>query len=111
MVAKVVDVVDILVPDQRANRDEMNPGWKAPRSWWEAPSQSSHSPSRHGDLEATLIANPPQETAAFGSHQINVLTKEKQGSVIKWQLPRRQGFAFKIFFQQFVCPFLGFFQR
>ena len=32
VVAKVVDVVDILVPDQGANPDEMNPGWKAPRS-------------------------------------------------------------------------------
>ena len=31
VVAKVVDVVDILVPDQRANPDEMNPGGKAPR--------------------------------------------------------------------------------
>ena len=32
VVAKVVDVVDILVPDQGANPDEMSPGWEAPRS-------------------------------------------------------------------------------
>ena len=32
VVAKVVDVVDILVPDQGTHPDEMNPGGKAPRS-------------------------------------------------------------------------------
>ena len=30
VVAKVVDVVDILLPDQRANPDEMSPGRNAP---------------------------------------------------------------------------------
>ena len=33
VVAKVVDVVYIVIPDERANPDEMDPGREAPRSF------------------------------------------------------------------------------
>ena len=71
MVAKLVDVFDILLLDHRSKPDEMSNGGKAPRGLrllfdgFKTPSPLSLSPIHCGVLEVTLVGDLPEVGAVF----------------------------------------------